>query len=180
MTHGFRLLIVSVAVTLLVGCASTEFSRVEQFPQGQQINLMTSALLSGKADANTVQRAYNAPYDRVWTAAKLVAERLDKIGRRPVVGIDEKNGRGRIQNGQLNESALVGRGTGSWADEFFIEVSKLSDTQTKVLVARRVVEKELVSTGNVFRQADRQWRAQFSNGQIESWIHTQIESEPGK
>lgn len=60
-------------------------------------------------------------------------------------------------------------------DEFLMEVTALSDTQTKVSVARKVVEKQVVTRAGGARGVEWNWKTQWSNGQIENWLHTQIE-----
>lgn len=96
--------------------------------------------MSGLKDTNVVERVYQAPYEKVWAAVKRVAERFDKVGERPLIVVDEKNG--RVQNGQLTQDALIGLGGGAWADEFLMEATAVSATETRVAVERKVVRKE--------------------------------------
>lgn len=177
--HQRFTLLLGLLILLMQACAGAgQFVRVDQFPEGEQINFMASAILSGTKDVNVVERIYAAPYEKAWTAVKGAAERFAKTGKRSIAGIDEKNG--RIQNGAITQDALVGLGTGNWRDEFVMEATALSNNQTKVSVVRKVVELELISGSTVFKAADRRWKTQWSNGQIESWLHTQIEDELAK
>ncbi|MGH9461126.1 MAG: hypothetical protein ACRD1X_07900 [Vicinamibacteria bacterium] len=157
-------------------CATSgENTRVETFPAGEQTNILIGGLMSGLKDTNVVERVYQAPYEKVWAAVKRVAERFDKVGGRPLVAIDEKNG--RVQNGNLTQDALIGLGGGAWADQFVTEATAVSPSQTRVAVARRVVQKESTTLAGGRRGVEGRWKSQWSNGQIESWLLTQIEDE---
>ena len=157
----------------VTGCLGAgHFTRVDEFPEGVQKDYMTSAFLSSLELSNSVETAYDAPYEKVWAAAKRVAERLDKIGSRPIIGVDEKNG--RIQNGNIGTASRLGVGTGAWRDQFLTEVTTISANQTKVTVQRKVVATILKRRAS---GSHREWRSQKSNGQIESWVLTQIENE---
>ncbi len=172
--------------SLAQGCATlgdlsgigASSARVEQFPEGKQVNTLIGSFFTGLKDVNVETRVFDAPYDKVWSAAKLTAEKLDKMGKRPLVAVDEKNG--RISNGAITESALIGLGSGAWADQFQIEVTSVSDNKTKVDVARKVVENEMVAFGNrpgTYGTSVNKWKSQWSNGNIEKWILTQIEDQ---
>ncbi len=149
---------------------SGQFTRVEAFPEGEQKNILIGSFMSSVKDQNVVSHVYDAPYPTVWAKAKIVAQRFSKIGGRPLVAIDERTG--RIQNGRITQDATVGAGGGAWLDEFLMEVTKQSDTQTEVLVGRKVVENEMNPA-----TLQRSWRAQWSNSEIENWLLTQIEDE---
>ncbi len=175
--------IIVIVFALIQGCATlgnisgveTSSARVEQFPKGEQVNTLIGGFFSGLKDVNVETRVFDTPYDKVWSAAKLTADKLDKIGKRPLVLIDEKNG--RISNGVITQNALIGFGGGAWADQFQIEVTSISDNKIKVDVARKVVEKEFVTLAGARRGIEGNWKSQWSNGNIEKWILTQIEDQ---
>ena len=177
------LITLSLLFSLAQGCATlgdlsgtgSSSERVEKFPEGEQVNTLIGGFFSGLKDVNVETRVFDAPYDKVWSAAKLSADKLDKIGKRPLVLIDEKNG--RLSNGVIAQNALIGLGGGAWADEFQIEVTSVSDNKTKVNVARKVVEKEFVTLGGARRGIEGNWKSQWSNGNIEKWILAQIEDQ---
>jgi len=179
-----RLLVLAGILILLGGCATlgdlsgigSSSERVEQFPEGKQVNTLIGSFFTGLKDVNVETRVFDAPYDKIWSAAKLTADKLDKIGKRPLVLVDEKNG--RISNGIITQNALIGLGSDAWADQFQIEVTSVSDNKTKVDVARKVVANEMVAFGNrpgTYGMSVNQWKSQWSNGNIEKWILTQIE-----
>lgn len=166
-----------LGVTLVASSCATggEFTRVDTFPKGEQTNVLIGGLMSGLKDTNVVERVYPVPYEKVWAAVKRVAERFDKVGKRPLVAVDEKNG--RVQNGQLTQDALIGLGGGAWADQFVMEATAVSPSQTRVAVARRVVQKESTTLAGGRRGVEGRWKSQWSNGQVENWLLTQIEAE---
>ena len=178
------LLLIGLAFTLS-SCTSMGFdpgslnpwqsapTRVDTFPKGEQTNILIGGLMSGFKDVNVVERVHSAPYAKVWAAVKQVAEHFDKVGGRPLVAIDEKNG--RIQNGRISENGLIGLGSTAWTDEFLMEVTAVSPAQTRVAIARKVVEKEIVTRAGNRKAIEGRWKSQWSNGQIENWLHTQIE-----
>ena len=173
--HRFAF-VLGLLLLFILACTGTSQSiRVGEFPQGKQTDVVTSAFLSGMPLSNILEKTYAEPYANVWAATVSVAERFDKIGRRPVVAIDEKNG--RIQNGRISQDTLIGSGTGAWVDEFVMEVTSLSDNQTKVSVFRRVITSRLKRRSTGY---SREWREDKSNGQIENWLLTQIEGEIAK
>ena len=148
-------------------------TRVDTFPKGEQTNIWIGGLMGGLKDVNVVERVYSAPYAKVWATVKQVAERFDKVGGRPLVAIDEKNG--RIQNGRISEDNLIGLGGTAWTDEFQMEATAVSPTQTRVAIARKVVEKEMTTRAGNRKAVEGRWKSQWSNSQIENWLHTQIE-----
>ena len=148
-------------------------TRVDTFPKGEQTNILIGGLMGGLKDVNVVERVYPAPYAKVWATVKQVAERFDKVGGRQLVAIDEKNG--RVQNGRISENSLIGLGGTAWTDEFLMEVTTVSPTQTRVAIARKVVEKEIVTRAGSRKAIEGRWKSQWSNSQIENWLHTQIE-----
>lgn len=176
-------IMLSLIFVLAQGCATlgnlsgigSSSERVEEFPEGKQVNTLIGGFFGGLKDVNVETRVFDAPYDKVWSAAKLTADKLDKIGKRPLVLVDEKNG--RISNGVITQNALIGLGGGAWTDQFQIEVTSVSDNKTKVDVARKVVEKQMVTLAGARRGIEGQWKSQWSNGNIEKWILTQIEDQ---
>ena len=76
---------------------------------------------------------------------------------------------GRIQNGGIDQNAMIGGGPGAWLDVFVTEATAISATQTKVTVTRKVVQRQF--TG------DKAWKTVSSNGKIERWLLTQVIDE---
>jgi hypothetical protein len=151
----------------LCGSPEGKFKRVTAFPEGEQINALLSGLLSGYELGNAVETVCAAPEARVWEAVKKAAEQLDRVGRRPVVGRDEKMQ--RIQNGKIREDASLGSGAGAWMDEIGVEVTPAAtEGSSKVVVTRRVVK-------HIAGRRQRPWRSARPNGEIERWVLTQIE-----
>jgi hypothetical protein len=162
-----------VIVTLLLSATALAqdkgFKRVEQYPKGDQIAVMSSTFLAGAINMHTEQNVYQAPYDKVWAAAQRAAQALAKVGGQSVVATDEQSG--RIQNGKISQDELVGRGSYQWADEFVTEVARLTNSMTRVAVSRKVVKK----TPNL--RGEYVWQTATSNGKIERWVLTLIEDE---
>jgi hypothetical protein len=146
-----------------------EFKRVEQYPRGDQIAVMSSTFLAGAINMHTEQNVYQAPYEKVWAAAQRAAQALSKAGGQSVVSTDEQSG--KIQNGKINQDDLIGRGSFQWADEFITEVTRLTASMTQVTVSRKVVKKTTNLHGEYV------WQTASSNGKIERWVLTQIEDE---
>lgn len=145
------------------------FERVETFPAGEQQSAGKS-IIGGRE--NTVAVILSAPYSAVWPAVKSVAQKFDKVGNRPIVGIDEHSG--RVQNGRISSDALIGRGEGlggAWADEFVMEATQATSATTRLSVTRKLVHKGgLGGTGTG-------WEARSSNGRIERWLITEVMKE---
>jgi len=183
LSQFFASVVLLLGLPILSGCATlgglseTNISseRVEKFPEGEQVNILVGGFFSGLKDVNVETRVFDAPYGKVWSVAKLTAEKLDKVGKRPLVLVDEKNG--RISNGVITRNTLIGLGGGAWMDQFRIEVTSVSDNKTKVDVARKVVEKEVVTLAGGRRGIEGRWKSQWSNGNIEKWVLTQIEDQ---
>ncbi len=183
LSQFFASIVLLLGLPILSGCAtlgnlsgtSAPSERIEEFPKGEQVSILIGGFFSGLKDVNVETRVFDAPYNKVWLAAKLTAEKLDKVGKRPVVLVDEKNG--RISNGVISQNVLIGLGSGAWVDQFQIEITSVSDNKTKVNVARKVVEKEIATLAGARRGIQGQWKSQWSNGNIEKWILTQIEDQ---
>lgn len=155
-----------VAAESLAG-EEKHFKRQEAFPEGRQVSSLIGSMFSGIKDVNVVRYTFDARYEATWNAALAVAQRFDKLGGRPLRFMDTRNG--RIFCGVISLNDLVGLGRGAWADEFQIELTKVSGTSTNVVVGRKVVE-------NAFT-GEKQWKTAWSNGKIERWLLTQIEDE---
>lgn len=160
------LFLLVLAFSISASGEDKHFKRIEKFPAGEQTRSIIGSFLSGLKDYNVVQYTFDAPYETVWAAVKRAARSFAKVGGRPVVAIDEDSG--RVQNGRINENAMLGMGPGAWLDEFIIEASKIG-AKTKVAVSRKVIQKEF--TG------ERPIKTQFSNSNIENYLLTQIEDE---
>lgn len=152
---------------LVTAAQEKRFKRVEKFPAGQQTNSLIGSFFTGLKDYNVVQYTFDAPYEKVWPAVKRISERFAKVSGRPVIGLDEQNG--RVQNGRINQDAMIGMGSGAWLDEIGIEATKLAPDKTRVTVIRKVVQKEFTGSSP--------WKTQWSNGKIENYLLTQIEDE---
>lgn len=188
-----KMLLCSIAFTLfcsIISCAGPQqssgdrakqdrhFLRQEKFPTGDQVNFWIGGDLGGIKDTNTEEFVFNAPYKRVWSACKVVADRFDKVGKRPVINVNEKTG--RIQIGKIQEDEMIGVGTGAWLDEFMLEATEVPDSKTKVSITRKVVKLESFERKDYKRRVktyEKKWRTQLSNGRIERWVLTQIEDE---
>jgi len=183
MKRFLLVVLVLAGLPILSGCATlgnlsgigASSERVEKFPEGEQVNILIGGFFSVLKDINVETRVFDAPYDKVWPAAKLTAEKIDKVGKRPLVIVDEKNG--RILNGVINQNVLIGLSGGAWVDQFQIEVTSVLGNKTKVNVARKVVEKQFVTLAGARRGIEGNWKSQWSNGNIEKWILTQIEDQ---
>jgi hypothetical protein len=169
MKTAFLIIAMALLYSISALAQDKEFKRVEQYPKGDQIAVMSSTFLAGAINMHTEQNVYNAPYDKVWAATQRATQALSKVGGQSVVSTDEQSG--RIQNGKINQDDLVGRGSYQWADEFITEVTRLTSSMTRVTVSRKVVKK----TQNLRNQYV--WQTASSNGKIERWVLTQIEDE---
>ncbi len=158
----------------LCGSDAGKFTRVDTFPEGKQTDVWTSAFLSGFELSNSVEIVCQAPEKQVWIAAKRAAEALQKVGKRKLAAAEE--GTGRIQNGKISRDEALGMGVGAWLDEIATELTALGPEQTKVVVSRRVVQTTPRSRAQR-GSSERPWVASKSNGQIESWLLTQVEVE---
>lgn len=145
------------------------FKRIEEYPSGEQTKSVIGSFFSGTVDVNTVEYVFDATLDKVWPAIKQVAKKFAKVSGRIVVGINESNY--LIQNGKISQDSMIGSGSGAWRDEFQMQALS-NENKTKVIVARKVVQKEF--TGK------REWKTQLSNGKIENYLLTQIEDELNK
>jgi len=141
-----------------------ELERVETLPTGSNINVLGTFF----STTNITEHVFDAPMDRVWMAVKVAARDFDRNARRLVVAIDERSN--RVQNGKIDQMAMATAGAfGPFVDEFVTEVTRVSDTQTKVTVVRKVMERERVG-----RRPEDGWGPQKSNGRIEKYLLTQI------
>lgn len=140
-----------------------KLDRVEKLPTGANTNVLGTFISAGNLP-NRTEYIFDAPYEQVWLATKAAAREFDKASGRPVVGIDEQNN--RVQNGRIDQTALMGKsGLAPFVDEFVMEVTSLSETQTRVAVARRVMQREKRNL----------WGPQKSNEKIEKYLLTQIQ-----
>lgn len=145
--------------------AKRGFERVEVFPAGKQGAGMR-ALVKLK-DTNTVTVDIDRPDAIVWAAVKIVANKFDQLGRRPVVGINENAH--RVQNGAIRTEDLRLSGSlNDWRDEVVTEVVPVNEHTARISVTRKLVEKTLGSN---------QWSFGGSNGVVERWFITQVLDE---
>jgi len=174
---------------------TADFFRVDNFPSGDQIAAVAAGgkLVSGLFAGKAIENTYQAPYDKVWNAARRAAMRLDVLSRkkiegstlsyRQVVALDQNTG--VIQIGKIEDPGDMGRLRGigvtrerhMWSDEFHLKIESLSPTQSKVNVLRKVV----VGVPDVIDQFGTSFRDKLqekaSSGNYERWLLTQIEDD---
>ncbi len=164
----------------LAGCAGEQFERVEERPEGIQIEDIASGVVS-RSHASEVTDRYDASYAVVWDSTVRVARRVEALGVEPVLRLDPAHGHISLRESHVmsqeetdyDPDQLRLRG---WIDEFQFQVTALSNDRTKVTVSRtvrgipgfRLCAYVLSSCGNLFEP-------EVSNGKIEDWILTQIE-----
>ncbi len=163
-------MVMALATYGSVLAATKPFERVEAFPAGEQGS--GKGLITPKS-VTTETVTLDRPYAVVWSAVKVVARQFDKIGKRPLVGIDEEGG--RVQNGKINLDAIIGGNDCDWKDEFVTEVTKVTAQSTRLSVSRKLVRKGCgwVSSGSG-------WQSYNSNGMIERWMITQVLDQVNK
>ena len=177
-----RLLICACVFGLLGACSGQqEFERVEEYPEGMQIDTGKSAF-SNKLQTTTVSDLYHAGFDAVWAATKRVAHHFEKLHGKPVIQIDEKNG-----SIELRDTHRMNRSKGynpdaerieGWKDEFLIKVVALDSNKTKVTVSRKVVGiPSFRLCGDDLVQCGALYEPEVSNAKIEDWILTKIEDD---
>jgi len=176
-------LLVGGCVLGLSGACSSqqEFERVEDYPEGMQIDTAKSAW-SNKLQTTTVSDRYPAGYDVVWAATKRVAYHFKKLQRKPVMRIDENNGSIELRDThrmdrskEYNPDAERIEG---WKDEFLIKVEALDSNRTKVTVSRKVVGiPSFRLCGDDLVQCGSLYEPEVSNAKIEDWILTKIEDD---
>ncbi|MDX1411678.1 MAG: hypothetical protein R3351_05945, partial [Nitrospirales bacterium] len=163
-------------------CSSQpEFERVEEYPEGMQIDTAKSAF-SNKLQTTTVSDRYPAGFDAVWAATKRVAHHFEKLHGKPVMRIDENN-----RSIELRDIHKVDRSKGynpdaerieGWKDEFLIKVVALDSNQTQVTVSRKVVGiPSFRLCGDDLVQCGSLYEPEVSNAKIEEWILTKIEDD---
>jgi hypothetical protein len=147
------------------------FKLQEIYPDGKQTSYggTIAEVWTNPSGVNTESYTFeNAPINRVWAAAKHVAEEFTEIGKRPVK-IDEKRRRisnSNIEDSRNKEATLI---TTDFVDEVITEVTQIGENKTKVTVSRKVFVAATDAKGQ------KGWRNVASNGKIERWILTQIE-----
>ena len=166
----------------LAGCGGDQFERVEQRPEGIQIDDVASGWAS-QSHTSHVSDRYNAPYATVWAATLRVAQRVEQLGVKPALRLDPARGEIAVRESRLMNQAetdydpdeLRLRG---WIDEFRFQVTALSADQTKVTVARTV--RGIPSfriCPYTLAACDKGYEPEVSNGKLEDWILTQIEDD---
>lgn len=176
-------ILVCVCVLGLSGACSSqpEFERVEEYPEGIQVDSVASAL-SNKLHTTNVSDRYAAGYDEVWAATKRVAHHFEKLHGKPVMRIEEKDG-----TIELRQTHRMDKTKGynpdaerieGWKDEFLIKVEALNSTRTKVTVSRKVVGiPSFRLCGDDLVQCGALYEPEVSNAKIEDWILTKIEDD---
>ena len=163
-------------------CSSEkEFERVEEYPEGMQIDTAKSAF-SNKLQTTTVSDRYSANSDAVWAATKRVAHHFEKLHGKPVMRINENN-----RSIELRDIHKVDRSKGynpdaerieGWKDEFLIKVVALDGNRTQVTVSRKVVGiPSFRLCGDDLVQCGSLYEPEVSNAKIEEWILTKIEDD---
>ena len=177
-----KLVLFACLLGLLGACSSQpEFERVEEYPEGMQVDQAKSAF-ANKLQTTTVSDQYPAGYDEVWAATKRVAHHFEKLHGKPVIRIDEKNG-----SIELRDTHRVDKSKGynpdaeriqGWKDEFLIKVEALDSNRTKVTVSRKVVGIPTFRLcGDDLVQCGALYEPEVSNAKIEDWILTKIEDD---
>jgi hypothetical protein len=115
--------VVCITTCREITAATKAFERLDVFPEGKQGSGLRA--LAKVSDTNTVTVTLNAPAAAVWVAVKKTAQNFDRVGKRPVVGIND-NGY-RIQNGQIQlESLKLSGSLNDWRDEVVTKLQLLT------------------------------------------------------
>lgn len=149
-------------------------NRIEQLPKGDQTKFLKAFFAMSPVEPEAYERKFSAPFKNVFSVMKIVAKKFEKEGKRKVVTVDAESG--KIQNGTITQDKTVGLRSGSMLDEITMEATSIDKVSTNVSVTRRVVVYK-------YESGNRYWATEYSNGNIESWILTQIEDgllKPGK
>ena len=167
-------------VAFTVACSSPpEYERVEEFPEGMQIDTTQSALAE-KLQKTNVSKQYPAEFKIVWDVTTKVAKGFKERDGELTLNIDEKNrtihlyGIHRPDKTKGYPADVVRMK--AWKDQFRITVEALDKTRTNVSVSRTVVgipyfrlcREALVDCGSFYEP-------EVSNAKIEQWILTQID-----
>jgi len=164
------------------GCVSEQFERVEKLPEGMQVDALASGL-SNRTHTSHISDRYAAPFAEVWESTLRVANRVKQQGVKPVLLADRAHGEIKLRETHVvpstdegyNPDELRLRG---WVDEFRFQVTALSDTRTKVMVARTVRGIPAFRVcGFVQAACQGGLEPEVSNGHMEDWILTQIEDD---
>lgn len=176
-------ILVCVWVLGLSGACSSqqEFQRVEEYPEGMQIDSAASAW-SNKLHTTNVSDRYGAGYDEVWAATKRVAHHFEKLHGKPVMRIKEKDGTIELRDTHRVDKTKAynpdAERIEGWKDEFLIKVEALDSTRTKVTVSRKVVGiPSFRLCGDDLVQCGALYEPEVSNVKIEDWILTKIEDD---
>lgn len=149
-------------------------NRIEQLPTGNQTKFMKAFFVGSPQEPEAYERKFSVPFNKVFSVMKIVAKKFEKEGKRKVVSVDAESG--KIQNGTITQDKMIGYQSGAMFDEITMEATSIDKVSTKVSVTRRVVVQ-------IYESGNRYWAAEYSNGNIESWILTKIEDgllKPGK
>lgn len=178
-------------VVFQFSCApSYHFERVEAYPGGLQIDELASAYLN-KEKPSHVTLNVEAPYEQTWDAARKVAHQLKQIdsASESTVTIDSDSGRIHIEQVHIPEEVAAVRAAGGpypknevtyrlreWVSEFYIELTKVSPTNTKVTVSRDVlgVPSMRICAGTL-GACRGMYEPEISNGRVENWVLTQLQ-----
>jgi len=179
---NWRMLVWCCVLGLMGACSSQpEFERVEEYPEGMQIDSTASAW-SNKLHTTKVSDRYPAAYNEVWAATKRVAHHFEKLHGKPVMRIEEKDGTIELRDvHRVNKTKAYNPDAErieGWKDEFLITVVALDSARTKVTVARTVVGiPSFRICRDVLVQCGGLYEPEVSNAQIEDWILTKIEDD---
>ena len=167
-------------VVFTVACSNPpEYERVEEFPEGMQIDSAKSAL-TDKLETTSVSNRYQADYEEVWAVTTEVANGFKKRHEASSMEISEKTGtivlQGTHRVDRTKEGMADVERIRRWKDIFQIKVKSLDSTRTMVTVSRTVVgipyfrlcREALVDCGSFYEP-------EVSNAKIEQWILTQID-----
>lgn len=176
------LLLAGTGLIAAGGCSDEKFHRVEQQPEGMQIDPVASGM-TNKSHTSHVTDRYNASYADVWAATLRVANRVKQQGVKPVMLADQAKGEIKLRETRLMQRTdeefdpdeLRLRG---WVEEFVFQVAAMSNGRCKVTVSRTVRGIPAFRVcGFVQAACASGLEPEVSNGHMEDWILTQIEDD---
>ena len=155
---------------------------MEQVPEGMQINELASAS-ARQLHRSRVSDRFAAPYEVVWDAVVRVVPKLEQLGEMPLSTYDKRHGRIEVRETHTSrqddsDATAEDRAFRGWKDDFVIEVSRVSDMDTKITVHRTVLGLPGFRACRFHRICTRRnYEPEVSNGRIENWFLTQVEDE---
>ena len=168
--------------------STNSYFRVDNFPSQSETTLI------GTFSDSQVEYTVEFPIQAVWKSALRTSKKIERLTQskaagltlpslRPIIIADEE--KYMIQNGKVEDAGEIGRinyvGYSSnkkgWADEIIIQLSPLSNKQTKILVKRNLYEGEPVVIDQFGTSFKDKLVKRTSNGNYERWVITQIDDD---